>query len=90
MDGNSDTLLAKRLGEVLWEVEYGLLSDRSLLILVFESLRTWSRCRLSSLCSGVRLPRGGLFERDRAYIGMSFGSSYGVNCPDVIPGLNCC
>jgi len=90
VDGNSVTLLAKRLGEVLCDTEYGLLSDRSLRILVLESLRAWSRCRFSSLCSGVRLPRGGLSDRDRAYIGMSFGSSYGVNCPEVIPGLNCC
>ena len=90
VDGNSVMLLAKRFGDVLCDTEYGLLSDRSLRTLVLESLRAWSRWRFSSLCSGVRLPRGGLDERDRAYIGMSLGSSYGVNCPEVIGGLNCC
>jgi hypothetical protein len=88
----SGRVLGRRSGEVFWETIYGLLwllADLSLLMRVLESLLAWSRWRFSSLCSGVRLPRGGLEESDLAYTGMSLGSSYteGVSRPGLRPGL---
>lgn len=35
----------------------------------FESRRTWSRCLLSSRCSGVKVKRGGLEVKDLEVLG---------------------
>lgn len=84
---NSERLLDIISGDGRGDNEYGLLVDRSLLICTLESLLDKSLCLFSSLCSGVRLPLGGLEDIDRAYIGMEF--SYGFKVLLGIGGLIC-
>jgi len=85
----SESVLDIISGEGLGDNEYGLLIDRSLRMCTLDSLRESSLCLFNSLCSGVRLLRGGLEEIDLAYIGMSF-SSYGFNVEFNIGGVICC
>lgn len=71
---NSERLLVSISGDGCGDRLYGLLVERSLRKIAFESLRATSLWRFNSLCSGVRLGLGGLDEIDRAYIGISLGS----------------
>ena len=54
---------------------------------VLESRRAMSRCLLSSRCSGVKVPRGGLavHERDRAGGGVMLASEAGPTEPKSLP-----